>query len=57
MMVFIHAAATALDMLNFTPLNNKPIRIMYSNRDPSTRTSAAANIFIKVWPENPFFFL
>ncbi|ONK76749.1 uncharacterized protein A4U43_C03F31710 [Asparagus officinalis] len=34
-------------MLNFTPLNNKPVRIMYSNRDPSTRTSAAANIFIK----------
>lgn len=40
-------AARALDMLNFTPINNKPIRIMYSNRDPSTRTSAAANIFIK----------
>ncbi|XP_020243055.1 polyadenylate-binding protein 2-like [Asparagus officinalis] len=40
-------AARALDMLNFTPINNKAIRIMYSNRDPSTRTSAAANIFIK----------
>ncbi|MED6194903.1 Polyadenylate-binding protein 8 [Stylosanthes scabra] len=40
-------AARALDVLNFTPLNNKPIRIMYSHRDPSSRTSGAANIFIK----------
>lgn len=40
-------AAKALDTLNFTPLNNKPIRIMYSNRDPNTRSSSAANIFIK----------
>ncbi|XP_009386706.2 polyadenylate-binding protein 2 isoform X2 [Musa acuminata AAA Group] len=40
-------AATALDVLNFTPLNNKPIRIMYSNRDPSIRRSGAANVFIK----------
>ncbi|KAF7840819.1 polyadenylate-binding protein 2-like [Senna tora] len=40
-------AARALDMLNFTPLNNKPIRIMYSHRDPSVRKSGAGNIFIK----------
>eukprot|EP00268_Persea_americana_P065153 TRINITY_DN865_c0_g1_i7.p1 TRINITY_DN865_c0_g1~~TRINITY_DN865_c0_g1_i7.p1 ORF type:complete len:650 (+),score=151.93 TRINITY_DN865_c0_g1_i7:260-2209(+) len=40
-------AARAMDMLNFTPLNNKPIRIMYSHRDPSIRKSGAANIFIK----------
>ncbi|RWR77576.1 polyadenylate-binding protein 2 [Cinnamomum micranthum f. kanehirae] len=40
-------ASRALDMLNFTPLNNKPIRIMYSHRDPSIRKSGAANIFIK----------
>ncbi|THU72192.1 hypothetical protein C4D60_Mb04t09510 [Musa balbisiana] len=40
-------AATALEVLNFAPLNNKPIRIMYSNRDPSIRRSGAANIFIK----------
>ncbi|TYH83185.1 hypothetical protein ES332_D02G115300v1 [Gossypium tomentosum] len=40
-------AARALDLLNFTPMNNKPIRIMYSQRDPSLRKSGTANIFIK----------
>ncbi|XP_061970149.1 polyadenylate-binding protein 2-like [Populus nigra] len=40
-------AARALDVLNFTPLNNKPLRIMYSHRDPSIRKSGMANIFIK----------
>lgn len=40
-------AARAIDVLNFTPLNNKPIRIMYSHRDPSIRKSGAGNIFIK----------
>ncbi|CAI0424674.1 unnamed protein product [Linum tenue] len=40
-------AARALDLLNFTPLNNKSIRIMYSHRDPSLRKSGAGNIYIK----------
>jgi len=40
-------AARALDVLNFTPLNGMPIRIMYSHRDPSIRKSGTANIFIK----------
>ncbi|XP_068653747.1 polyadenylate-binding protein 2-like isoform X2 [Aristolochia californica] len=40
-------AARALEVLNFTPLNAKPIRIMYSHRDPSIRKSGTANIFIK----------
>ncbi|KAL5215950.1 hypothetical protein ABZP36_007351 [Zizania latifolia] len=40
-------AARALELLNFSPLNNKPIRVMYSNRDPSSRRSGSGNIFIK----------
>jgi polyadenylate-binding protein len=40
-------AARAMDLLNFTPLNGKTIRVMYSHRDPSIRRSGAANIFIK----------
>ncbi|KAI3695586.1 hypothetical protein L1987_78584 [Smallanthus sonchifolius] len=40
-------AARAMEVLNFTPLNGKPIRIMYSHRDPSVRKSNSGNIFIK----------
>ncbi|KAL4563153.1 hypothetical protein LXL04_027187 [Taraxacum kok-saghyz] len=40
-------AARAIDVLNFTAINGKAIRIMYSHRDPSIRKSGTANIFIK----------
>ncbi|KAK6130831.1 hypothetical protein DH2020_035425 [Rehmannia glutinosa] len=40
-------AARAMEVLNFTPLNSKTIRVMYSHRDPSVRKSGTANIFIK----------
>ncbi|KAG6499360.1 polyadenylate-binding protein 2-like [Zingiber officinale] len=40
-------AAMALDVLNFTPIHNRPIRIMYSIHDPSISINGAANIFIK----------
>ncbi|CAI9756408.1 unnamed protein product [Fraxinus pennsylvanica] len=40
-------AERAMEVLNFTPLNNKSIRIMYSHRDPSIRKTGTANIFIK----------
>jgi len=43
----VENASRALDQLNFTRLNGKPIRIMYSNRDPSIRKSGSTNIFIK----------
>ncbi|BAU01830.1 hypothetical protein LR48_Vigan10g186600 [Vigna angularis] len=40
-------AAFAMEHLNFTLLNGKPIRIMFSHRDPSIRKSGFANVFIK----------
>ncbi|WJX20534.1 hypothetical protein P8452_10078 [Trifolium repens] len=40
-------AANAKELLNFTPLNGKPIRIMFSQRDPSVRTSGSGNVFVK----------
>jgi polyadenylate-binding protein len=40
-------ATRALELLNFTVVNAKPIRIMFSHRDPSIRKSGTANIFIK----------
>ncbi|XP_004496416.1 polyadenylate-binding protein 3 isoform X2 [Cicer arietinum] len=40
-------AANAKELLNFTPLNGKPIRIMFSQRDPSVRKSGSGNVFIK----------
>lgn len=45
--VFV-AAARAIQELNYIPLYGKPIRVMYSHRDPSVRRSGAGNIFIKV---------
>ncbi|KAJ3693283.1 hypothetical protein LUZ60_008763 [Juncus effusus] len=40
-------AAKAIETLNFTPINGKPIRVMYSNRDASTRIITEANLFVK----------
>ncbi|KAI3726664.1 hypothetical protein L1987_66463 [Smallanthus sonchifolius] len=40
-------AASAISVLNFTPVNGRSIRIMYSHRDPSVRKSGSANLFIK----------
>ena len=43
----VESANRALDQLNFTTLNGKPIWIMYANCDPSINKSGLANIFIK----------
>jgi len=40
-------AERALDTMNFDMMSNKPIRIMWSQRDPTIRRSGAGNIFIK----------
>ncbi|CAH9078465.1 unnamed protein product [Cuscuta europaea] len=40
-------AASARDVLNFTPLKGKPMRIMFSHRDPSIRKTGYANVYIK----------
>uniref|UniRef100_A0ACD6AED8 Uncharacterized protein n=1 Tax=Avena sativa TaxID=4498 RepID=A0ACD6AED8_AVESA len=40
-------ANRALEYLNFTPINGKPIRVMFSNRDPTLRRNGLANVFIK----------
>lgn len=40
-------AERALDTMNFDIMMNKPVRIMWSQRDPSIRRSGAGNIFIK----------
>lgn len=40
-------AERALDTMNFDILHGKPMRIMWSQRDPATRRSGVGNIFIK----------
>lgn len=42
-----HDAERALDTLNNSQLRGRPIRVMWSQRDPSVRKSGVGNIFIK----------
>ncbi|XP_052002504.1 polyadenylate-binding protein 4-like [Xyrauchen texanus] len=40
-------AERALDTMNFDLINDKPMRVMWCQRDPSLRKSGVGNIFIK----------
>lgn len=40
-------AERAIEILNFQPINHKPCRVMWVQRDPSLRKSGVGNVVIK----------
>ncbi|XP_010908819.1 polyadenylate-binding protein 7 isoform X2 [Elaeis guineensis] len=45
-------ASQAIEKLNHASLNGKPIRIMWSHRDPEARNSGIGNLFVKNLPDS-----
>lgn len=43
----VQDAERALDTMNFAEINNKPCRIMWSQRDPSLRKTGLGNVFVR----------
>eukprot|EP01040_Poterioochromonas_malhamensis_P010425 gene10425-11342_t len=43
----VQDAERALDTMNFTEINSKPCRIMWSQRDPSLRKTGLGNVFVR----------
>lgn len=50
--VFSIPAECALDTMNYDVIKGRPIRIMWSQRDPGLRKSGVGNIFIKNMDES-----
>jgi polyadenylate-binding protein len=50
--VIFFPAECALDTMNYEVLKGRPIRIMWSQRDPGLRKSGVGNIFIKNMDES-----
>ncbi|CAD7703022.1 unnamed protein product, partial [Ostreobium quekettii] len=42
-----HAAEKALELLAYTTVKGRPMRIMWANRDASQRKSGVGNVFVK----------
>jgi polyadenylate-binding protein len=43
----VEDAERALEQMNYVPIRGQQVRIMWSQRDPSSRKSGAGNVFIK----------